>query len=156
MKEPIVLTAEDPMITTLHFKPYRSMVKRGVIPFTPAENEPQTRVMSTPWGSQLTATSGDMLVFELGRPDDAWPVDAQIFDESYMVIEPGVCIKRAVTLLTPLVSVTGGDADRMVEVHTLEGVETVRAGDFYLAKGIKGEIWPYPIEKANEIMRPAE
>jgi hypothetical protein len=54
------------------------------------------------------------------------------------------------------VDVTQGDEDRIVEVHTLEGAEQVRAGDFFLARGIKGEIWPYPISKANQIMRPIE
>lgn len=154
--EPLEITSDDPLLATLNFKPYRSMVKRGVIPFSPREGEPQTKELQTPWGAMLTAKKGDMLVFELDHPNDVWPVDAGIFDESYMILEPGVCIKRAVTLLVPLTDVTRGDADRMVTVHTLEGVETVRAGDFYLAKGVKGEIWPYPIEKANEIMRPAE
>jgi hypothetical protein len=32
-------------------------------------------------------------------------------------------------------------------VETLEGTETVRAGDFFLARGIKGEIWPYPANR---------
>ena len=154
--EPLEITSDDPLLATLDFKPYSSMVKRGVIPFSPGEGEPQTKELQTPWGAMLTAKKGDMLVFELDHPNDVWPVDAGIFDESYMILEPGVCIKRAVTLLVPLTDVTRGDADRMVTVHTLEGVETVRAGDFYLAKGVKGEIWPYPIEKANEIMRPAE
>jgi len=40
-------------------------------------------------------------------------------------------------------------------VQTFEGPVTVRAGDFLLAKGVKGEIWPYPKEKAAEIMKPA-
>ncbi|MBI5823182.1 MAG: hypothetical protein HZB18_04085 [Chloroflexi bacterium] len=156
MKEPISLTSDDPIIASLNFRPYRSMVKRGVFSFSPAKNEPQTKQISTPWGAQLIAKNGDMLVFELDQPNDVWPVDAEIFDASYMMLEPGVCIKRAVTLLVPLTDVTEGDADRMVAVNTLEGVETVRAGDFYLAKGVKGEIWAYPLEKANEIMRPAE
>ncbi|MBK8780628.1 MAG: hypothetical protein IPO22_02230 [Anaerolineales bacterium] len=104
----------------------------------------------------MTATPGDMLVFELDRPNDAWPVDAEIFDASYEMLEPGICVKRALTWLVPLVDVTGGNPDRMVAVHTLEGIETVRAGDFYLAKGVQGEIWPYPKKKADEIMKPAE
>jgi hypothetical protein len=29
----------------------------------------------------------------------------------------------------------------------MEGPETVRAGDFYLARGVKGEIWPYPAHR---------
>jgi hypothetical protein len=43
-----------------------------------------------------------------------------------------------------------------VTVVTLEGDETVRAGDFYLAKGIKGEIWPYPKEKVKDVMMPVD
>ncbi len=156
MEEPIKLMSDDPIIATLHFQSYRSTVQRGVVPFVPAPNEPQTREISTPWGSQLTAKGGDMLVFELDRPNDVWPVDAEIFDASYEMLEPGVCVKRAVTWLVPLVDVTGGDPNRMVAVHTLEGAETVRAGDFYLAKGVQGEIWPYPKKKADEIMKPAE
>ncbi len=156
MRETINLMSDDPIIATLRFQPFRSTVQRGVIPFTPAKNEPQTREISTPWGSQLTAKSGDMLVFELDRPNDVWPVDAEIFDASYEMLEPGICVKRAITWLVPLVDVTGGDPDCMVAVSTLEGSETVRAGDFYLAKGVQGEIWPYPKKKANEIMKPAE
>lgn len=41
-------------------------------------------------------------------------------------------------------------------VVNLEGPETVRAGDFYLAKGIKEEIWPYPKDKIDGVMMPAE
>jgi hypothetical protein len=58
-------------------------------------------------------------------------------------------------LLVPLTDVTNGDEDQMVTVHTLEGTETVRAGDFLLAKGPKGEIWPYPKAKAEKMMKPA-
>ncbi|MBL8102571.1 MAG: hypothetical protein JNM02_08590 [Anaerolineales bacterium] len=156
MEEPVEISSDDPIIATLHFAPFRNMIKRGVTMFMPAEGEPQTKQIKTPWGTELTAKRGDMLVYELSQPDDAWPVDAEIFDASYMMLEPGICIKRVITWLVPLIDVTGGDADRLVTVHTLEGSETVRAGDFYLAKGVQGEIWPYPIEKANEIMRPAE
>ena len=46
--------------------------------------------------------------------------------------------------------------DRLVKVVTLEGDETVRAGDFYLAKGVQGEVWPYPKEKIKDVMVPAE
>jgi hypothetical protein len=55
-----------------------------------------------------------------------------------------------------MTDVTHGDADQLVTVETLEGPETVRAGDFYLAKGIRGEIWPYPKEKVDDVMIPAE
>jgi hypothetical protein len=124
------------------------------VPFVPEEDQPQTMEVSTPWGSTLTAKKGDLLVSELDKPEDIWPIDAQIFDETYIITAPGVCIKRAVTLLVPLTDVTDGDEEQLVTVHTFEGEVTVRAGDFFLAKGIKGEIWPYPKAKAAEIMKP--
>ena len=155
MKEPVVLMPDDPVLKSLKFKPYRSMVKRRVEPFIPKDGQPQTMDVSTPWGSKLTARKGDLLVSELDRPDDIWPIDANIFDETYIIISPGICIKRAVTLLVPLIDITNGDEDQMVTVHTFEGPVTVRAGDFLLAKGVKGEIWPYPKDKAEKIMKPA-
>jgi hypothetical protein len=154
MKEPVVLLPDDPILNSLHFKPYRNMVPRRAVPFVPTDDQPQTMEVSTSWGSKLTVNKGDLLVSELDKPDDVWPVDAHIFDESYLMIAPGICVKRAVTLLVPLIDVTDGDEDRMVIVHTHEGVETVRAGDFLLAKGVQGEIWPYPKAKAEEIMKP--
>ena len=156
MQDPIILTSESPILASLNFRSYRNMAQRGVIPFLPPEHEPQIKEMYTPWGAKLTAKKGDMLVFELDRPEDKWPVDAGIFDETYLMIDPGYCVKKGITWLVPLVDVTEGDMDCIVEVHTLEGPERVRAGDFFLAKGIRGEIWPYPISKANQIMRPIE
>jgi len=122
----------------------------------PTPDQPQTLEVRTPWGALLTATRGDILISELDAPDDPWPIDSAIFDETYIVVGPGLCIKRALTLLIPLTEVTGGDEDRIVIVHTLEGEEAVRAGDFYLAKGVKGEIWPYPKAKVMEKMRPVD
>jgi hypothetical protein len=156
LTQPIVITSDDPILNRLNFKPYRNMLQRRVRAFSPAPNQPQTMQVKTPWGAVLTAKSGDMLVSELDAPQDEWPVDAGIFDESYMIIGPGLCIKRAVTMLVPLTEVTGGDADHMVTVRTLEGSETVRAGDFFLAKGVRGEIWAYPKEKADAFMRAVE
>ena len=156
MSEPIVLKSDDPVLNSLKFKPYRNMLQRRVVAFAPAANQPQTMEIATPWGAHLIAKKGDLLVSELNAPDDIWPVNAEIFDASYLIVGPGICIKRAVTLLVPLTDLTGGDEDRMVTIHTLEGVDTVRAGDFLLAKGVKGEIWPYPKEKAAQIMKPVE
>ncbi|MBI3162739.1 MAG: hypothetical protein HYZ23_09525 [Chloroflexi bacterium] len=156
MADPIILKSDDPIINRLNFKPYRSMVQRRVIVFLPPDDQPQVMDVLTPWGAKLTAHKGDLLVSEFNAPDDIWPVNPDIFDASYMIIGPGVCVKRAVTLLVPMTDTTDGDDDRMVIVHTLEGVETVRAGDFFLAKGVKGEIWPYPKEKATKIMKPVE
>jgi len=111
--------------------------------------------IDTPWGTQLTARKGDFLVSEIETPDDYWPIDPVIFVESYVLVRPGYCVKKAVTLLVPLTEVTG-DPNGRVTVVTLEGSETVRAGDFYLAKGIKGEIWPYPREKIGDVIVPIE
>jgi hypothetical protein len=155
VKEPIILTSDSPIIATLNFKPHRNMVQRRVEAFAPTDDEPQTKEIVTPWGVRLTATKGDLLVSEVNAPEDVWPVNSEIFDKSYIITSPGLCVKSAVTLLVPLADVTNGDEDQLVTIHTLEGVDTVRAGDFLLAKGVNGEIWPYPKEKAAEIMRPA-
>lgn len=104
----------------------------------------------------MTAKSGDFLVSEVDKPYDYWPIDPVIFEDSYILIRPGYCVKKAVTWLTPLTDITNGDPDVLVTVLTLEGAETVRAGDFYLAKGIKGEVWPYPKEKIELVMIPAD
>lgn len=155
MREPVIVLPDDPVIDTLNFKPYRSTVSRRVVPFVPEDNQPQTMEVVTPWGARLMAKRGDLLVSELDRPDDIWPIAPKIFDETYLVTAPGLCVKRAITLLVPLIDLTDGDEDRMVTVHTVEGPVTVRAGDFFLAKGVKGEIWPYPKEKVAEKMKPA-
>lgn len=156
MDEPLIITSDDSIIETLRFKPYRSKVERRVLSFLPNPDEPQTIELATPWGSTLTAKSGDFLISELDKPNDYWPVAASIFEESYVLIRPGYCIKKAITLLVPLTDITDGDPDRMVTVQSLEGAETVRASDFYLAKGVKGEIWPYPKDKVKDVMMPAE
>ena len=156
MSEPIIITSQDPIIATLNFKPYRNVVERRVVPFLPELDEAQTAEINTPWGMQLTAKRGDFLISEMDAPEDFWPVDSQIFEESYEIVRPGVCVKRALTLLVPLTDITSGDESRQVTVVTLEGSETVSAGDFYLAKGVKGEIWPYPKEKVKDVMMPVE
>ena len=155
MENTLVITSDDPILQTLTFKPYRSTVERRVIPFMPAPNEPQFMDIKTPWGAVLTAKSGDFLISEVDAPNDFWPIDAVIFEESYVLIRPGYCVKKAVTLLVPLTDVTMGNADAMVTVVSLEGSETVRAGDFCLAKGVKGEVWAYPKEKIEHVMMPA-
>jgi hypothetical protein len=156
MSEPIIITSQDPILATLNFKPYRNVVKRRVVPFLPELDEAQTAEINTPWGMQLTAKRGDFLISEMDAPDDFWPVDPQIFEESYEMIQPGICVKRALTLLVPLTDITGGDESQQVTIVTLEGLETVPAGDFYLAKGVRGEIWPYSKEKVKDVMMPVE
>jgi hypothetical protein len=155
MENMLVITSDDPILQTLNFKPYRSKTERRVIPFMPAPSEPQFMDITTPWGAVLTARSGDFLISEIDKPNDFWPIDAVIFEESYVLIRPGYCIKKAVTLLTPLTEVTQGDPDVMVTVVSMEGTVTVRAGDFCLAKGVKGEVWAYPKEKIEHVMMPA-
>jgi len=155
MSDPLVITSTDSVLSSLNFKPYRSKVERRVVPFLPGPNEPQTLEINTPWGNQLTASKGDFLVSEVATPHDYWAVNPVIFEESYIITRPGYCIKKAITLLAPLTDLTG-DPEKQVTIMTLEGPETVRAGDFYLAKGIKGEVWPYPKEKIDDVMVPAE
>ena len=157
MSNPVVLTDKDELIKRLNFKPYRSIVERHVERFMPAPDEPQNIEIMTPWGESLTANAGDYIVSEMDAPpEDRWPVEADIFEKTYMITRPGFCAKNALTYLVPLVDVTEGDPEQKVAVHTLEGVVTVKAGDFYLALGIKGEIWPYPKDKVENVMIPVE
>ena len=156
MSEPIVITFDDPILKSLNFKPYRSKVERRVIPFLPNPGDPQTLDVKTPWGAVLTAKRGDFLVSEVDAPDDYWPIDPVIFEDSYIITRPGYCAKNAITLLVPLTDITGGNPDGEVTIISLEGPQTVRAGDFFLAKGIKGEVWPYPKGKVDDVMTPAE
>ncbi len=156
MSKPIVITSDDPILKSLDFKPYRSKVERRVIPFLPNPDDPQTLDVKTPWGAVLTAKKGDFLVSEVDTPNDYWPIDPLIFEESYIITRPGYCAKNAITLLVPLTDITGGNPNREVTIVSLEGPQTVRAGDFFLAKGIKGEVWPYPKAKVEDVMTPAE
>jgi len=156
MTDPITVTANDPIIQKLPFKPYRAATERRMTPFLPTEAEAQTRVIETLGGRILTAKRGDILVSEMDAPQYVWPVDAAIFEASYEVVRPGVCVKRAITWLAPLTELTDGDPDRAVTVVSLEGANTVRAGDYYLAKGVAGEIWIYDAKKIGTIMKPVE
>jgi hypothetical protein len=155
MSDPLLITSSDPILSTLDFRPYRSKVERRVVPFLPGPGEPQSLEINTPWGGQLTAQKGDFLVSEIATPNDFWSIDPVIFEESYVITRPGFCVKKAVTELVPLTDVTG-DPNRQVTVVTMEGPETVQAGDFYLARGVRGEVWPYPKGKINEVLVPAE
>ena len=147
MSEPFLITSQDPILKTLKFKPFLNSEERRVEQFLPAPDQPQTIEVRTPWGADLTAKKGDYLVSDLNKPEDRWPVDREIFENTYLITRPGFCMKNAVTELVPLVDLTNGNPDQMVTVETMEGPETVRAGDFYLARGIKGEIWPYPAQR---------
>jgi hypothetical protein len=146
MNKIIEITSKDPILDQLDFKPRHNKVKRRCEQFVPNLGGPERLELTTSTGESLIAKPGDYLVSSLDDPDHPWPVDADIFETTYEMVSPGVCVKTAATELVPLVDVTNGDEDQQVTVHTLEGPETVRAGDFYLARGIKGEIWPYPKE----------
>ena len=157
MTNTIQITSQDPIIKTLNFKPYRSTVERRVERFTPPPNAPQNIELATPWGEFLTANAGDYLVSELDTPpEDRWPVEAVIFEKTYVLTTPGHCVKKALTYLVPLEDAVGGNIDQEVVVETLEGLVSVRAGDFYLALGVEGEIWPYPEGKVGNVMALAE
>lgn len=157
MSETVYIKPSDPIIEGLNFKPYRSTVERSVARFLPAPDEPQEIEIETPWGESLTANAGDYLVSELDTPkEDQWPVEAEIFEKTYTLTSAGRCVKKALTNLVPLVEAVDGDEDREVVVETLEGLVSVRAGDFYLARGVEGEIWPYPKDKVKKVMEPVE
>jgi hypothetical protein len=140
MKQAIILDPDDPVLQKLAFKPYRSSVERYFKRFMPDPGQPQEIDILTPWGETLTAQAGDYLVSEFDKPDDAWSVEAEIFERTYTVLRPGVCIKSALTYLVPMTDLTGGDPDQEVTVNTLEGPQTVRAADFYLSKAKSGLI----------------
>lgn len=143
----IELTSDDPRVDSARFKIYRNIAVRRVEQFNPGPSDAQTIEVETPWGDMLAVKPGDYVVSELDVPTDRWPVDKEIFESTYVQVGPGLYVKGPFTLLCPLTDFTGGDPDQMVIIHTLEGKETVRAGDFCLARGVKGEIWPFPVKK---------
>lgn len=147
----IELTSDLEMLSHLDFKPYRNSVERQAVQFLPQPEEPQKTYIQTPWDETLVCEYGDYIVNEKGEPADRWPVRRDIFEQSYYEVRPGFYVKRPLTYLVPLVEVTK-NANQKVVVHTLEGPVTVRSGDFYLARGIKGEIWPYPKDKADSCL----
>lgn len=155
MRNKLLIRADDPRLKTLKFTGYINSIERRVVQFLPGTGEPQFLEVTTPWGAVLTAKKGDYLVSEVEKPDDRWPVDREIFENTYLISRPGFCLKKAITDLVPLVDLTCGDPEQMVDIETLEGLLTVRAGDFYLARGIKGEIWPYPKDKLLNTLIPA-
>ena len=157
MPDTVLITSQDSIIKTLDFKPYRSTVERRVKRFMPPPDALQNIEIATPWGEFLTANAGDYLVGELDTPpEDRWPVESGIFKKTYLSTRPGFCVKQALTYLVPLVDAIGGDVDQEVTVQTLEGLVSIRAGDFYLALGVEGEIWPYPKGKVGTVMVLAE
>jgi 8-oxo-dGTP pyrophosphatase MutT (NUDIX family) len=145
------LTAKDPIIATLRFRPYQNAQERRAYQFLPTPQEQQELEIQTPWGETLSASYGDFIVSEFDNPQDHWPVAKDIFEKTYMELRPGYYVKRPLNRLVPLVEVTK-NPEQNVAVHTLEGVVTVKAGDFYLARGVRGEIWPIPAQKVKDTM----
>ena len=117
MAKIIELTSKDPILDTLKFKPHKSMVERHFERFLPGSGEPNRMEVPTPWGESLIAKAGDYLLSEMDDPGDSWPVDAKVFEKSYEILRPGVCVKTALTDLVPLIDVTDGDADQEVTVR---------------------------------------
>ncbi|GAB4579830.1 MAG: hypothetical protein Fur0022_25690 [Anaerolineales bacterium] len=153
MSQPIEIRAQDSALKRLKFKVYRYKQERQAYQFWPKDGEPPTKVILTPWGAELIAQAGDYIVNEIGTPENSWPVQKDIFEETYVETQPGIYIKRAYVSLYPLSEFTK-DPEQLVSVHTLEGVVTVRAGDFYLCRGVKGEVWPMPNDKVLTTLVP--
>lgn len=154
--DPIMdLQADDPVFQKVNLKPYRNAAIRRAEQFLPEADEEQSRAILCPWGETLDAHYGDYIVSEKDDPDDCWPVSREIFEKTYVQIGPDLFRKKELTCLVPLVDITA-DPEQKVRVHTQEGVVTVRAGDFHLAKGIEGEIWPIPNEKVQQVLVPVD
>ena len=156
MNNVIIVTAQDPVLNNLNFKLYQDTSERQVTAFLPGPEEPQIMTIETSWGAHLTASRGYLLINDIDSTDDIWPIAPEIFSKSYIITRPGYCMKIVPTFLVPLIDLTNGDEDQLVSVQTLEGLETVRAGDFFLARGVNGEIWPFPKRKIFTKMKPAK
>jgi hypothetical protein len=152
MNKKISIKSDDPILRSLNFQQYQNVVERRVWVFQPLPVEKQSMELHTPWGEILTASPGDLIISEIDNPRDEWPVRADIFDETYIITRPGFCAKKSTVDLFPLVELADGDEDAEVNVESLEGLITVRAGDFFLARGVKGEIWPYPKDKVEKVL----
>ena len=149
MTKPIEIKSDDPILKKVKFKIYSYKDKRVARQFNPDPDEPQTQELKTSWGDTLTLKRGDYLVSDVNNPENAWPVEREVFERSHQETMPGTGLFKKISLvsLVPLTVFTEGNPDQLVTVYTLEGQETVPAGKYHLAKGIKGEIWPYPNEK---------
>jgi len=156
MSKQISIKADDPVLNSLKFKAYRNIVERRVEEFSPKPGEKQIMEVPTPWGEILKAEVGDFIVSEINNPKDRWPVRGDIFKATYKITRPGFCAKQDIVQLVPMIDLTGGDEDAQVTVTSLEGTNTVRAGDFFLARGSKGEVWSFPKQKVAEILAPVD
>lgn len=151
----IEIRADDALIQQLDFKTYRYTTKRQAQQFTPDADQPQTVDVKTPWGGTLTGKRGDYLVNEYENPDDRWVVEKEIFEATYQEDASGVYRKKAAVDLVPLTQVTH-DPDQEVIVYSTEGPVTARAGDFFLARGVNGELWPMPKNKVESSLEPVK
>lgn len=151
MNEPLIISPDDSILSQIHFKPYHNAQLRRAEQFLPAPDEPQEITLHTPWGETLVCKRGDYLVSEVNNPHDRWPVEHSIFEETYAKLRSGLFTKKPTNFLVPLSEITG-NPDRIVIVETLEGNVHVRSGDFFLARGPRGEIWPIPKEKVEQTM----
>jgi len=155
MAAQVEIRADDPVIQKVNFKTYRYTTRREADQFCPDPDESQTKVVKTPWDDELTAHSGDYLVHEQGQPEDQWVVEKDIFEDTYENIEQGTYVKKSTVELAPLTALTQ-DPDQEVKIHSREGVLTVRAGDYFLAKGSQEEIWPISNDKVEQNMEPVD
>ena len=152
MEKLIELKQDDAILKRVKFKIYGYKDKRVAHQFLPDPDEPDTKNIDVSGGNTLIIKRGDYLVSDAGDPEHAWPVEKEIFEQSHQEEQPGSGLFRKISLvmLAPLTEFTGGNPDQMVIVHTLEGPETVRAGDYHVARGIKGEIWPFPNDRIEK------
>lgn len=156
MDEPLEISDHDAILDTVDFRPYISNTERHAEQFLPPPDAPQTVEVHTPWGGTLLAQAGDYIVNDVKNRADCWVVEREIFETTYHQVRPGRWVKSAITYLAPLTDLTGQVEDRTVTIHTLEGPVTVRAGDFYLARGAQGELWAIPNEKVHATMQPVD
>jgi hypothetical protein len=156
METPIEIKSDDPILENIEFKFFGYRDSRLAKQFLPDPDMPQTTSIQSPWGFSLTAKRGDYIVWDVANPDDIWTVNQEIFEGSHSEETPGTGIfhKHAMVALVPLLAFTKGDPDKFVTIYTLEGPQTVPAGIFHLARGIKGEIWPFPSEKIEMSLYP--
>lgn len=151
----IEITADDPILGQINFRKYRYTTKRRAEEFLPDFDQPQTIEVETSWGGTLIGKRGDFLVSEWDEQEDKWVVEREIFQMTYREVEYGVYVKKATVDLVPLVEITS-DPNQLVIVHSMDGPLEVQAGDFYLARGVKDEIWPVPKETVQNSMEPVE
>lgn len=147
---PYYLSSDAPILRELPFRKVRYKQIRCASQFFPGPGEPQEMTLHTNWGGELTVKVGDFLVHPQDDPDNVWPVARTIFEQTYEALGGGRFQKSVLTEIIPLEQITQ-DPNQFVIVKSLEGELRVRSGDFYLARGTQGEIWPIPIRSLDAI-----